>query len=91
MSDVRPSSAGIKALLNSTGVRRDLARRGRAVAEVAKAAVPMESGELRRSIVVRSEQHRDRAVVHVVAETPYAAKVLATNTAFAASLDAART
>lgn len=89
---VRANQAGIKALLRDQDTLRMLTRLGRKVERAAKAAVPVESGDLRRSVTIRSELHGGtRWVVHVVAEQPYAAKVLATNPAFAASLDAART
>lgn len=79
-----------RVILALPGVSRDLRRRGQAVAASARAAAPVESGDLRRSISVVDEDHHGRPVVHVVAEQPYASVVAADDAFLVRALAAAR-
>ena len=81
---------GIRDLLLSDDVRRDLEARAARVEQAAKATAPRDTGQLADSITTETVRRSDRWVARVVADVPYGAKVSATNPFLAASLDAAR-
>lgn len=86
---VKLNHKGVQALLKSKQVESALVTSGNRVANQARNVVPVRSGQLRDSIKVVADQTPTRARVRVVLDTPYAAKVAATNPAIAASLDTA--
>lgn len=88
----RMNSRGMRELLGSVGVRRELERRAAEVEAAAKAAAPVDTGRLRNSIHVEMEKGAvgNRWEARVVADTPYAAVIAARNAFLAGSLDAAR-
>lgn len=85
---VRLNRAGMRELLHSDGVRRDLTRRMGSVESVAKASAPVDSGAYRDSIHVE-QVTTDRVVVRVVADADHALVVEAKTGNLSRALDAA--
>lgn len=85
---VKMSSAGVRDLLQSAGVRAELRRHAVRVAAQARATAPVESGEHRDSITVESAT-TDRAVERVVAKAPHSHLVEARTGNLARALGAA--
>lgn len=87
-AEVKLISAGMRALLNSSGVRADMMRRAERVASAARSSAPVATGAYRNSIRAVSAT-TDRAVGRAVASVPYALVVEARTGNLARSLDAA--
>lgn len=90
MADIRykQNSAGIKALLNSGGVRSMLTGKAGPVLAAAQAGAPFASGEHRDSGHIVQDA-TDRAVVRVVFDSDHSLIVEANTGHIARSLDAA--
>lgn len=86
---IRLNPAGIRELLNSSGVRAEVNRVANPVLAAAQAGAPVESGAYRGSLHIE-EATTDRAGAHVVASVSYAVFVEARTGNLARSLDAAR-
>jgi hypothetical protein len=80
---------GVRELLLSGEVRRDLYRRGQAMLSAARASAPYRTGAYRNSLRVEQSTRSDRASVRVVADVDYALKVEADSGNLARALDAA--
>lgn len=85
---VELNSAGVRELLNDSGVRAELERRAERVAAAARATAPVATGAYRDSIHVTTGR-TDRAEARVVAPVPHAMLVEAKTGNLARSLDAA--
>ncbi|MGE3811523.1 MAG: HK97 gp10 family phage protein [Candidatus Nanopelagicales bacterium] len=83
------NSPGVEQLLKDPGVLADLQRRGRAVAAVARATAPVDSGDYADSIEVSSDE-TDRAAVRIGASVDYALVVESRTGNLARALDAGR-
>lgn len=84
-SKIRLSSAGMRELLRSSGIRAALRGPAEAVAARARASAPVETGEYKASIRVESAT-TDRVVERVVADAPHALVVEAKTGNLARSL-----
>lgn len=81
---------GVRELLLSGGVRRDLYQRGQAMLAAARANAPRVSGDYANSLRLEQSSKSDRAVVRVVAGVSYGHAVEADTGNLARALDAAR-
>lgn len=87
---VRLISRGMKAVLHSSGVEREMKRRADRVAGQARSSAPVATGAYRASIRAYTEDHPTRVVGRVAAEVPYAANVEASRRVLGMAIDAAR-
>lgn len=81
---------GVRELLDSPGIRRDLEERGRRVLAQAEATAPEVTGEYRRLLGMVSTNARDgRAAVRIGSASDHTAAVEAAHGTLAKALDAA--
>lgn len=85
---IKLNSAGIKKLLNSSGVRADLTSRAERVLSAAESSAPVASGEYRDSLHL-AQDTTDRAVVRVASDAPHALVVEANTGNLSRALDSA--
>jgi len=83
------NSAGVKKLLNSDGIKRELRRLGERVEAAARNNAPVDTGKYRDSITLIDDT-TDRVVVRIVAEDEKALLVESWSGNLAKALDAAR-
>lgn len=88
MARIKLNSAGMRELLNSSGVRAELTRRAGAVLSAAKASAPVATGEYVGSLRIL-QATTDRAVVRVGSDAPHAGIVEADRGILARALDSA--
>jgi hypothetical protein len=90
---LRLDREGMRELLKSHGVQREMNRRGDKIADRARQIAPYDSDDdyhYRDHIVVQENQTPNRARAEVVAEAPYAIFVESRHRTLGRAIDAAR-